>query len=163
MRAATIQPMTQFSDILMPGSVVATLAATSKKELFQQFGALAAYCWALDPRAVADGLGEREKLGSTGFGAGVAIPHARLPGLRHVVGMFARLAQPIEFQAVDDLPVDLVFAMLSPPEAGAEHLKVLAMVSRRLRDPGFTAKLRGAGSPDAIFALFTQAETRDAA
>ena len=111
---------------------------------------------------VADGLAAREKLGSTGFGGGVAIPHARLPGLARVRGLFLRLAQPIEYKALDDAPVDLVFALLSPPDAGADHLKALAQVSRRLRDIGFVAKLRGAGSTDALYALFAADEARGA-
>ncbi len=108
-------------------------------------------------------LAEREKLGSTGFGGGVAIPHAKIDGLRQVVGAFCPADAAIDFGAVDDLPVDLVFVLLSPPAAGADHLKALASVSRRLRDRDFTAKLRGAGSRDALFALLSSSETRDAA
>ncbi len=94
---------------------------------------------------------------------GVAIPHGKLEGLRHVTGVFARLAKPVDFGAVDELPVDLVFMLLSPAGAGAEHLKALARVSRRLRDRGFASKLRGAGSADALYALLTGVEARDAA
>jgi PTS system nitrogen regulatory IIA component len=108
-------------------------------------------------------LGEREKLGSTGFGGGIAIPHGRLDGLKRVCGVFARLSKPVDFAAVDELPVDLVFMLLSPTGAGAEHLKALACVSRKLRDRGFAAKLRGAGSNDAVYALLTGVEARDAA
>ena len=117
----------------------------------------------LDARHVAERLADRERLGSTGFGGGVAIPHGKVDGLDRVVGLFAKLAQPIEFAAIDDMPVDLVFLLLSPPEAGADHLKALARVSRRLRDRAFVAKLRGAGSADALYALFAGSETRDAA
>ncbi|MDP1027826.1 PTS sugar transporter subunit IIA [Sphingomonas sp. KR1UV-12] len=156
--------MTDFSDLLRPDAVLTGLAVASKKALFQQLATTAALSVeGIDPALVAERLAAREKLGSTGFGGGVAIPHAKLPGLDVPVGIFARLAQPLSYQAVDDLPVDLVFALLSPEQAGSVHLKALARVSRRLRDHGFLAKLRGAGSRDALFALFTTAESRDAA
>lgn len=155
------------SDLLHPDLIVVGVAATSKKGLFQQLGALAAPALELDAAVVATALADRERLGSTGFGGGVAIPHARIDGLRRIVIIVARLAQPIEFQAVDDLPVDIIAAMLSPPEAGADHLKALARVSRRFRDRNFVAKLRGAGSRDALYALLTADEPgsdkRDAA
>ena len=137
------------------------LPAATKKALFAQLGGIAAAAVGLDGESVAEGLAARERLGSTGFGGGVAIPHAKLPGLPAVKGVLVRLAQPIAFKAVDDRPVDIVFAMLSPTDAGADHLKALAQVSRRLRDASFVAKLRGAGSPDALFALWT-ADPHDA-
>ena len=155
--------MDDLSDLLSPPAVVASLTVPNKKALFQQLGALAERLHGIDPRQLVDRLVERERLGSTGFGGGVAIPHAKLDGLDHVVGIFARLANPIDFAAVDDLPVDLVFLLLSPLDAGVEHLKALARVSRRLRDRAFVAKLHGAGSPDALYALFATAEARDAA
>jgi len=155
--------MTEFSDLLLPGAVVAGLAASAKKPLFQQIGLLAASAYGLDATLVSESLVAREKLGSTGFGGGVATPHGRIEGLGHVVGVFARLAQSIDFKAVDDLPVDIVFTLLSPPDAGAAHLKALALVSRSLRDRAFVAKLRGAASPDALYALFSTGEARDAA
>lgn len=155
--------MTDLSDLLLPETVFERLAAANKKTLFQQLGAAAATAYGIDSVAVAEGLAKREKLGSTGFGSGVATPHARIPGLGHVVGVFARLSQPIDFQAVDDLPVDIVFMLLSPVDAGALHLKALAKVSRRLRERGFVDKLRGAGSRDAMYALLTADEARDAA
>lgn len=155
--------MSDFSDLLRPDAIVAGLAVTSKKALFAQVGQLSAQVLNVDARLVAERLAERERIGSTGFGGGVAIPHARLPGLVTPVGLFARLAQPIEYQAVDDTPVDLVFALLSPERAGSDHLKALARISRRMRDRLFLAKLRGAGSGDALVALFTTPETRNAA
>ncbi len=155
--------MTDLSDLLTPEAVAAELSVGNKKALFQQLGFVAARAWQLDAPEVTERLAQREKLGSTGFGGGVAIPHAKLDGLRHVAGAFVRLAKPVDFGAVDDLPVDLVFMLLSPAGAGAEHLKALARVSRRLRDRGFAAKLRGAGSGDALFALLTGVEARDAA
>ncbi len=154
--------MTDFSDLLRPDAVFKDVAVANKKTLFAQLAA-AAEAQGMDARLVAERLTAREKLGSTGFGGGVAIPHARLDGLDAVTGVFMRLAHPIEFDAVDDLPVDLVFLLLSPVDAGAEHLKALARVSRRLRDRAFLAKLRGAGSPDALYALFTAELAHDAA
>ncbi|MGL4314840.1 MAG: PTS sugar transporter subunit IIA [Sphingomonas sp.] len=155
--------MTDFSDLLAPTTVIEGLVAKTRKALFAEIGVALAAAHGLDADAVTLALSEREKLGSTGFGGGVAIPHGRLAGLGQVTGLFARLAQPIDFEAVDALPVDLVFAMVSPPDAGAEHLKALARVSRRLRDQAFVAKLRGAGSTDALYALWTHDHARDAA
>jgi PTS system nitrogen regulatory IIA component len=155
--------MTDFSDLLRPEAVLFGLPAATKKTLFTQLAGIAAGVADCDPQQVVERLMAREKLGSTGFGGGVAIPHAKLPGLAAVTGVFARLAQPIEFGAVDELPVDLVFALLSPVDAGADHLKALARVSRRLRDRSFLAKLRGAASRDALLILFTDDQTRDAA
>jgi PTS system nitrogen regulatory IIA component len=155
--------MTDFSDLLLPDTVVQGITAASKKTLLPQLAGIVAAAHALDAKAVSDVLIRREKLGSTGFGGGVAIPHGKLPGLTKVVGLCARLAHGIDFQAIDDLPVDLVFVLLSPVDAGPEHLKALARVSRRLRERSFVAKLRGAGSRDAIYALLTADEARDAA
>jgi PTS system nitrogen regulatory IIA component len=131
--------------------------------LFTLLGEVAARVYALDAAQVTERLSEREKLGSTGFGGGIAIPHGKIAGVTGVLGVFVRLDKPIDFAAVDDLPVDLVFALLSPPDGGADHLKALARVSRRLRDRTFTAKLRGAGSSDALYALLTGIDARDAA
>ena len=154
------------SDLLHPDLIVVGVTASNKKMLFQQLGALAAQTLDLNAGEVAAALADREKLGSTGFGGGVALPHARIRDLPRIVVMIARLVQPVEFQAVDDMPVDLIVAILSPFSAGADHLKALARISHRLRDRGFVAKLRGAGSRDAIYALLTADEpgsTRDAA
>lgn len=155
--------MTEVSELLALEAVLSGVSAASKKALFQQIGAVAERAYALDPRVVAERLAARERLGSTGFGQGIAIPHAKLEGLKRVAGIFVRLAQPLDYAAVDELPVDLAFVLLSPVGAGAEHLKALAAVSRKLRDRNFAAKLRGAGSPDALFALLASVEARDAA
>ena len=155
--------MDDLSDLLAPDAVVAGLVTPNKKTLLQQLAATAARLTGVDPRLIVERLVERERLGSTGFGGGVAIPHGKLEALPHVVGVFARLGTPVDFHAIDDLPVDLVFLLLSPPDAGVEHLKALARVSRRLRDRTFVAKLRGAGSPDALYALHAHADARDAA
>lgn len=151
------------ADLLAPDAVVAALAVPNKKSLFQQLAQLSAKQRQLDPKLVVDRLIERERLGSTGFGGGVAIPHGKIDGLDQVVGIFAKLATPIDFAAIDEMPVDLVFLLLSPPDAGVEHLKALARVSRKLRDRTFVAKLRGAGSPDALYALFVSGDARHAA
>ena len=158
-----MKTMTDFSDMLRPDAVQTGVIATNKKAVFQHIATIAAEIVDTDAKTIAERLGAREKLGSTGFGGGVAIPHAKFPGLAQVTAVFARLAQPVDFQAVDDLPVDLVFMLLSPSDAGAVHLKALARVSRRLRDKAFLGKLRGGGSPDALYALFTADEVRDAA
>jgi PTS system nitrogen regulatory IIA component len=155
--------MTEISSLLVPGAVAAGANITTSKALFQQLGQVAEREYGLSATEVVDRLTERERLGSTGFGGGVAIPHGKIDGLTQVVGLFVQLAQPVDVKAIDDLPVDLVFCLLSPPDAGSEHLKALAQVSRWLRDRTFVAKLRGAGSADAIYALFAASQARDAA
>ena len=155
--------MTEISSLLVPGAVAAGANITTSKALFQQLGQVAEREYGLSATEVVDRLTERERLGSTGFGGGVAIPHGKIDGLTQVVGLFIQLAQPMGVKAIDDLPVDLVFCLLSPPDAGSEHLKALAQVSRWLRDRTFVAKLRGAGSADAIYALFAASQARDAA
>jgi nitrogen PTS system EIIA component len=155
--------MNDLSDILTVDTIDEHLAAANKKGLFQQLGAAIARRTGLPAKTIVSCLAEREKIGSTGFGAGAAIPHCKVDGLDRVVGYFARLSTPIDFQSVDGLPVDLVFVILSPPDAGAEHLKALAGASRALRDRNLTAKLRGARSRDAIFALLAGIERLNAA
>ena len=155
--------MTDLTDLVAPDRVRTGTIAGNKKALIQQLAQFAADTLGLPARAVADGLAERERLGSTGFGLGTAIPHTKVDGLDQVRGAVIRLTTPIDFEAIDGLPVDIVFLLLSPRDGGAQHLKALARVSRRLRDPGFVAKLRGAGSPDAIYALLSAQESRDAA
>lgn len=155
--------MTEISSLLVPGAVAAGANITTSKALFQHLGQVAEREYGLAASEVVDRLTERERLGSTGFGGGVAIPHGKIDGLKQVVGLFVQLADPVDVKAIDDLPVDLVFCLLSPPDAGSEHLKALAQVSRWLRDRAFVAKLRGAGSADAIYALFAASEARDAA
>ena len=155
--------MDDLSDLLSPQAIQAAMVVPNKKALFQHLAGQAAKLVEADARLIVDRLVERERLGSTGFGGGIAIPHGKIDGLDRVVGLFARLSTPIDFAAIDDLSVDLVFLLLSPIDAGVEHLKALARVSRRLRDKAFVAKLRGAGSEDALYALFASGETRHAA
>ena len=155
--------MSDLTEILAGDAVEASLTAANKKALFQLLSAAMSQRTGLAAKDIVAALNAREKLGSTGFGGGVAIPHGKVDGLTRVVGAFARLSQPIDFGAVDGLPVDLVFLLLSPPDAGADHLKALASVSRAFRDRATVAKLRGAGSKDALYALLAGEEARHVA
>ena len=155
--------MNDLSDLISPDAIDASLSAPNKKTLFQQLAAGAARVTGLPAKQILAALQAREKLGSTGFGSGVAIPHGKIEDLPRIFGYFTRLSQPVDYDAVDDLPVDLVFLLLSPPDTGADHLKALARVSRALRDRTTLAKLRGARSKDAVFALLSGAETVNAA
>jgi PTS system nitrogen regulatory IIA component len=144
-------------------SIKSALPASNKRGLFQLLGQLAAQRLGLEPAQVTAALNEREKLGSTGFGNGVAIPHGKIEGLARVWCMVARLPEPIDYKAIDNQPVDLVFFLLSPPDAGAEHLKALAAVSRTLRHAATLEHLRGARSRDALAAVLMGVDERDAA
>lgn len=155
--------MNGLTDIIFPDAVEAGMSAANKKALFQQLAAGASRKTGLSAKHILAALNERERLGSTGFGGGTAIPHGKIDGLEHVTGYFGRLSAPVDYQAVDGLPVDLIFLLLSPTDAGADHLKALAGVSRLLRDRDMVAKLRGARSKDAIFALLVGVEALDAA
>jgi PTS system nitrogen regulatory IIA component len=149
--------------LLSPDGVIANLKANSKKQALQELSARAAKITGQHERAVFDTLLERERLGTTGVGNGIAIPHGRLPGLDKLYGLFARVERPIDFDSIDELPVDLIFLLLAPESAGADHLKALARVSRLLRDKGVCEKLRGAESADAIYALLTDSPASNAA
>jgi PTS system nitrogen regulatory IIA component len=151
------------NDLIYPATVRAHVAIDSKKSLFPYLGELAGRTLGMDSGEVAESLIERERLGSTGFGKGVALPHAKLDGLLGVRGMFLQLAKPIDFNAVDGLPVDLLFVLLSPVDSGSEHLKALASVSRFLRNDHMVERLRGAKSDEALYALLADQEARDAA
>ncbi len=155
--------MGDLSNFLVADAVVSRLAIANKKGLFQHLGRIAQTAHGIDHAVVVERLTERERLGSTGFGGGIAIPHGKIDGLNRVVAAFVQLAEPVDFAAIDDLPVDLVFMLLSPVDAGADHLKALAQASRVLRDRVLVAKLRGAASDDALLALFAGSEIRDAA
>lgn len=155
--------MNEVSDFLSVDAVNSGLAAASKKVLLQHLAAAAARRTRIPAKTILVALNARERVGSTGFGDGVAIPHGKIEGLEGVFGYFARLAAPVAFDAPDSLPVDLVFLLLSPADAGADHLKALASVSRALRDRQTVAKLRGARSKDAIFALLAGTESARAA
>jgi len=136
---------------------------SSKKRLFQDLGDIAASVYGLRASDAVDALQDRESLGPTGVGHGVALPHARLDGIDHVVGAFLRLEKPLDFDSVDRQPVDLVFALFAPRESGVDHLKALARVSRTLRDEAFCAKLRANSDPAALHAMLTDSTASQAA
>ena len=153
----------QISSILVPSAVRVASNVTSKKRLFQDLGEIAAAAYGLSASVAFDGLQERESLGPTGVGHGVALPHARVPDLDRVIGVFVRLEKPVDFEAVDRLPVDLIFGLFAPLDSGVEHLKALATVSRTLRDAAVCAKLRANSDPLALHALLTEIATHKAA
>jgi len=153
----------EIEDLLKPADVIATLRVASKKQALQELAKRAAETTGLHERAIFEVLLERERLGTTGVGNGIAIPHGKLSGLDRLCGLFARLETPIDFDAIDDQPVDLIFLLLAPETAGADHLKALARVSRLLRERSTCEKLRGANQPEALYALLTEASTSRAA
>ena len=132
------------------------MKASGKKTLLAELAAKAAQLYKVDERRLFDRLLERERLGSTGIGGGIAIPHGRMPNLAKPVGLFARLLHPVDFDSIDERPVDTVFLLLAPEGAGADHLKALARVSRLLRDRGLVEKLRATESADALYALLIE-------
>ena len=142
-------------ELLVQDGVVANLKASSKKQALQELSQLAASLTGLHERMIFDVLLQREKLGTTGIGRGIAIPHGKMQELERLHGLFARLPKPIDFDAIDEQPVDLIFLLLAPESAGADHLKALARISRLLRDEAVCEKLRGADDPEALFALLT--------
>ena len=152
-----------FSKLLKPEAVKVLTAASSKKRLLQTFGDLAETAYGLDPDAVVDALTEREALGPTGVGHGVALPHARMPGLENVSGAFVLMDKPIDFSSVDRQPVDLAFALFAPEDAGVEHLKALALVSRTLRETSLCNKLRANPDPGTLFTILTESRSDQAA
>jgi PTS system nitrogen regulatory IIA component len=153
----------EINNLLGPEGVIADLKATSKKQALQDLARRAAEISGLHERTVFDVLMEREKLGTTGVGNGIAIPHGKLPNLDRLYGLFARLSQPIDFQAIDERPVDLIFVLLAPESAGADHLKALARVSRLLRDKATRDKLRGTDNAEALYAILTESKEERAA
>lgn len=146
----------EIADILSPQAVLQKLKVTNKKKLIAEIATAAAAVGGLDQGKVFEALWEREKLNSTGVGHGVAIPHARLPKLEKIVGLFAHLDQPVDFESIDEAPVDLVFALLTPADAGADHLKALARVSRLMRNATVCEKLRAASDRAQLYALLTE-------
>lgn len=153
----------EISDLISLEGIVANLRATSKKQALQDLARRAADITGEPERAIFEVLIERERLGTTGVGNGIAIPHGKLPGLDKLYGLFARLETPIEFDAIDEQPVDLICLLLAPESAGADHLKALARVSRLLRDRSICEKLRGSDSAEAIYALLTASTASHAA
>lgn len=151
------------SDILAPGAVRIVSHLTSKKRLFQEIGEIVAAVNGLNGSVAIDGLQERESLGPTGVGHGIALPHARLQELEKIIGVFVRLEKPLDYDSVDRQPVDLVFALFAPKDSGVDHLKALALVSRTMRDAGVIAKLRANTDPAKLHAILTEARAPQAA
>ncbi len=153
----------EIADLISPGGVIANLRITSKKQALQELAKRGAELTGEPERAIFEILIERERLGTTGVGNGIAIPHGKLPGLGRLYALFARLETPVDFDAIDEQPVDLICVLLAPETAGADHLKALARVSRLLRDRAICEKLRGTDSAEALHALLTESTASHAA
>jgi PTS system nitrogen regulatory IIA component len=151
------------SDVITPEAILPSLKANSKKQVLQAIAEKAASMTGVEERDIFDTLNKREKLGSTGVGGGIAIPHGKLAKLDHIFGMFARLPKPIDFEALDETPVDLIFLLLAPESAGADHLKALARVARLFREPGIAGKLRASSDASALYAVLTESAADHAA
>jgi nitrogen PTS system EIIA component len=150
-------------DLITPEAVIPSLKVKNKKQALQELAQKAAALTGLDGRLIFDTLLQRERLGSTGVGRGIAIPHGRLPGLKSIVSVFARLDEPIDFEALDEEPVDLIFLLLAPEQAGGDHLKALARISRLLREPASIEKLRASENRAALYSVLTEAASSHAA
>ncbi len=146
----------EISDLIEPRAVMANVRAANKKQALQEIARRASEVTGEPERAIFDVLIERERLGTTGVGSGIAIPHGKLAALKRLYGVFARLETAIDFESIDGQPVDLVFLLLAPAGAGADHLKALARVSRLLRDRAVCEKLRGSDNAEALYALLTE-------
>ncbi|WIV50735.1 PTS sugar transporter subunit IIA [Marivivens sp. LCG002] len=153
----------QISEILKPEAIKIIGSSTSKKRLFHDIGELAESVLGYKASEVVEALIERENLGPTGVGHGIALPHARLEGVDRVCGLFLRIEKPMDFESVDRQPVDLVFVLLAPASAGVEHLKALALVSRTMRDAATCAKLRANADPATLHAILTDSHATQAA
>jgi PTS system nitrogen regulatory IIA component len=151
------------TDLLVPQAVVPALRVSSKKQALQELATRAAALSGQNEREVFEVLMQRERLGSTGIGSGIAIPHGKLAKLDRLYGAFARLERPIDFEALDGLPVDLIFLLIAPESAGADHLKALATIARKLRNPNLAAQLRATRDASAIYSMMTQTPTSHAA
>ena len=144
------------TDLVAPEAILPALKVNSKKQALQELAARAAELTGQSERAIFEVLLQREKLGTTAVGYGIAIPHGKLPKLDRIFGLFARLAKPIDFESLDDQPVDLIFLLLAPENAGADPLKALARIARVLREPGVAQRLRTATDADALYVLITE-------
>jgi len=153
----------ELSELINSDSIVSTLKVGSKKQALQELAQVAESVTGISSRDIFGTVLQRERLGSTGVGQGIAIPHGKLDGLDRLFAIFARLDTPIGFDAMDDQPVDLIFMLLAPESAGADHLKALARISRTLRDPSITQKLRNSASKAEIYTILTQPATSHAA
>lgn len=148
--------MMGLSDLIAPEAIIPALKASSKKQLLQIMAEKAAELTGLPERDIFDTILQREKLGSTAVGNGIAIPHGKLPDIDKIVGVFARLQNPVDFEALDDQPVDLVFLLLAPEGSGADHLKALSRIARLLRDSDMINKLRNSHDSQALYSLLTE-------
>lgn len=155
--------MSRITSIMVDGAVATEENAANKAAVFAKLAQMAAQAYNLDPQTVLEGLDERERLGSTGFGGGSAIPHCKIADINTPIGLFLRLETAMDFDAVDGEPVDLIFALVSPAHDGAAHLRALAEVSRMFRDEKSCKTLRGAADHEALFALLANSDERDAA
>lgn len=144
------------NDLIQADAVLPALKVSTKKQALQEISERAAQVSGLSAREIFDALLQRERLGSTGVGAGVAIPHGKLPRADRIFGMFARLERPIDYDSLDGEPVDLIFLLIAPESAGADHLKALSRIARALRDPGLTARLRATRDASGLYLLLTQ-------
>ncbi len=144
------------ADLIAPEAVYPSLKAKTKKQALQDVAQKASALTGIDARDILDTLLQRERLGSTGVGRGIAIPHGRLPALKSIVSVFARLDEPIDFEALDNEPVDLIFLLLAPEHAGADHLKALARISRLLREPSTIERLRASRDRAALYSVLTE-------
>lgn len=151
------------ADLLHQDAIIPALKATSKKQILQELAVKAAKLTGVSEREIFDVILQRERLGSTGVGHGIAIPHGKLAGISAISGIFARLESPVDFEALDDEPVDLVFLLLAPEGAGADHLKALSRIARVLRDQDLAAKLRQTDSASAIYAFLNEEQANNAA
>ncbi|HXX51711.1 MAG TPA: PTS IIA-like nitrogen regulatory protein PtsN [Xanthobacteraceae bacterium] len=141
------------NDLFALNAILPALKVNSKKQVLQELAARAAVLTGQNERTIFDVLTQREKLGSTAVGDGIAIPHGKLPGLTRLFGLFARLDRPVDFDALDNRPVDLVFLLLAPEGAGADHLKALARIARLQRDPAVVQKLRATHDAESLYAV----------
>ncbi len=153
----------ELGDLIKPDGIIASLKAKSKKQVLHELAQKAGEITGIDDRVIFETLLQRERLGSTGLGRGIAIPHGKPPGLSRIVCLFARLEAPIDFDSIDGEPVELVFLLLAPEHAGADHLKALARISRLLRDPLTTEKLKASRDRAALYAVLTEPATSHAA
>lgn len=144
------------TDLITPEAIMPSLKVNTKKQALQELSERAELVSGIPAREVFDSLLQRERLGSSGFGNGIAIPHGKLAKAKGIFGIFARLERPMEFEALDGAPVDLVFLLIAPESAGADHLKALSRIARSLRDPSITAKLRGTRDASALYSVLTQ-------
>jgi PTS system nitrogen regulatory IIA component len=151
------------ADLLHQDAIIPALRANSKKQLLQELAAKASKLTGLPEREIFDVVLQRERLGSTGVGNGIAIPHGKLNSIKSIIGIFARLEQSVDFEALDDQPVDLVFLLLAPEGAGADHLKALSRIARVLRDQDLVSKLRATDSASAIYAFLNEEQASNAA